>query len=247
MPDGFALFEPDGRLVLCNQRYREFFPQTAELRIPGSLFFETVRTAARRGEYANDTDLEGFIAERMAILHRVGHHEIALAGGRWIDACTRPTGTDGTIMNSLRDITERKLLELQLRVTKAQIDDALESMADGFVVFDSEDRLEICNERYRQIFAKTADLRVPGMARADLVRLSAQRGQYFSSDDSDSTAFLAQAMSFREGSWEMQLSDGSWLEVTARPTRRGGTVLVYRDITERKLLERRLHRPTTTQ
>ena len=63
------------------------------------------------------------------------------------------------LIGAVRDITRRKLAEFKLvAVSQAaerarqQLTDALESTSEGLVLFDAEDRIVICNSRYRRFF-----------------------------------------------------------------------------------------------
>jgi len=70
LDDAFALYDPDDRLVLCNQRSLEAYPLSADLMVPGALFEHIIRKGAERGQYAQALGrIDAWVAERMA-LHR---------------------------------------------------------------------------------------------------------------------------------------------------------------------------------
>eukprot|EP01031_Cornospumella_fuschlensis_P009380 gene9380-11519_t len=52
----------------------------------------------------------------------------------------------------------------------ARLRDAIESLPDGFVLWDAEDRLVICNSRYRGFYGPVAEKLVPGLRFEDLAR-----------------------------------------------------------------------------
>ena len=62
MADAFALYDADGRLVLCNRRYPEFLARIAELVVPGAAYGDLMRAGARRGMY--DATARGAAFER---------------------------------------------------------------------------------------------------------------------------------------------------------------------------------------
>lgn len=67
LSEGFVLFDAEGRLVLCNRRYREAYPQIADLLVPGASFRDILREAAIRGGHARaELDMENWINERMS-------------------------------------------------------------------------------------------------------------------------------------------------------------------------------------
>jgi PAS domain S-box-containing protein len=152
---------------------------------------------------------------------------------------------DGAIF----DVTERHRIEEELRTrgedlhrAQRRMSDAIESIGDGFILWDADDRLVECNSKYREFFAASADLLVPGVSFEELVRASMERGQY-SDMGSDPEAWLAERIrrlheaKTRHVTFEMQLEDGRWLRISDQRTSDGGIVGIRTDITERKTAE----------
>jgi PAS domain S-box-containing protein len=119
--------------------------------------------------------------------------------------------------------------ERQLRV-------AIESLADGFVLYDRDDRLVLFNERYRKIYQRTADLLQAGRSFEELIRLGAQRGEYAEADGriEDWVAERMKAHRSANSVIEQRLADGRWLRIAERRTPDGGIVGFRVDITELK-------------
>jgi diguanylate cyclase (GGDEF)-like protein len=112
MADALALYDRQGRLVLTNRRYPEFFPRIADLLVPGVHYEDIVREGTRRGVYhgVEAADSEAWVAAQVAA-HRAGAaSELQLDDGRWLHAIARRTADGGTV-DVRRDVTERKLLE----------------------------------------------------------------------------------------------------------------------------------------
>ena len=102
--------------------------------------------------------------------------------------------------------------------------EAVGSIAQGFTIYDENDRLVVCNEAYLNIYEDSRDLIVPGNTFEEIVRKGAERGQY-------------QAAVGRVGSWvaervkqhqqangkvlEQQLGDGRWLMIVEYRTPSG--------------------------
>ncbi len=113
---------------------------------------------------------------------------------------------------------------------------ALESMSDGFVMFDPADRLIACNSRYRDFYRISAPFIQPGTTFEEIMREGALRGQYPQAGD-DIEAFLAESKAFHLGNqppMERLLPDGRWVLITERRTPDGGTVGIRTDITALK-------------
>jgi signal transduction histidine kinase/DNA-binding NarL/FixJ family response regulator/HPt (histidine-containing phosphotransfer) domain-containing protein len=108
--EAFVVFDPEDRLVYCNEKYRELFETTRDILIPGSRFEDMLREGVRRGQYpAAIGNEDAWIAERMAQYHRCeGHTEHQLDNGRWLRIVDRRTSS-GHIVGFRVDITDLKL------------------------------------------------------------------------------------------------------------------------------------------
>ena len=114
MADGLVMFDPAGKLILCNAQYRALFPKTADIRVPGTDYRDILRASVARGESITPPDaVEGWIAEIMVTQTHASHRQIRLADGRWLDVRTRPTGNGGSL-SVFSDITEAKQVEAEL-------------------------------------------------------------------------------------------------------------------------------------
>ncbi|MEQ9608648.1 MAG: diguanylate cyclase [Kiloniellaceae bacterium] len=116
LPDGFVYYDADDRLEMCNQRYREIYPESAHLMVPGTPFEEVIRGGVANGQYpAAAGNEEAWIRKRLQ-LHRAtrGPLEQELPNGRWIRIVERRTG-DGGLVGFRTDITELKEREFALR------------------------------------------------------------------------------------------------------------------------------------
>ncbi|TCH95992.1 response regulator [Roseococcus sp. SYP-B2431] len=119
------------------------------------------------------------------------------------------------------------------RVTLAS---TLDSMTDGFIVFGPDDRLVICNQRLREMYALTAPFLKEGALYRDIMREGALRGQ-FPQIDGDIETFIDDMARWRRSKGppiERHLPDGRWVLVTERMTPDGGTIGIRTDITALK-------------
>lgn len=146
------------------------------------------------------------------------------------------------------DVTERHLqAEAQRRAAdeaaraRATLEAAVDALQDGFVLFDADDRLVLCNEKYRELYARSAPAVVPGATFEQILRYGLAHGEYTIAADAQE-AWLAERVS-RHGAaiseLEQQLSDGRWLRIFERQTPDGGRVGLRVDITALKLAEQR--------
>src|SRR5687767_984671 len=94
--EGFALFDGEDRLIVCNGRYREFYPGLADMIAPGTPYAVIARTAAEQGLVRDAVGrVDEWLEQRLA-LHRnpSGPHLEAQSDGRWIQISERRT-SDG--------------------------------------------------------------------------------------------------------------------------------------------------------
>ena len=85
--------------------------------------------------------------------------QLATAGSGSIN-CRTP---DGGSVGLRIDVTELKENEAALEAARADVAaanarlvTAVEALPDGFVLFDADDRLVLCNQRYLDFYAKSA-------------------------------------------------------------------------------------------
>ncbi len=119
---------------------------------------------------------------------------------------------------------------------RATLDSAIESMSDGFVMWDRNDRLVTCNQQYRQMYHLSADLIRPGAQFGDIVRGGIQRGQYPQATG-DMEEFVREITAWHHnnaGPLERQLPGERWILVTEHQTPDGGVVGIRTDITDLK-------------
>lgn len=148
-------------------------------------------------------------------------------------------GFVGLILRQMRgaERRERDLGESRdaLHQARELLSDALDSISEGFAVWDANDRLVMCNARYRDFHANLDGDLTPGVQFEECMRKALERGVYPIAER-DLEAELERWRERRRSSpsqFEQQLSDGRWLEVNERRTRSGNTVATLSDITEK--------------
>ncbi|MFV0490250.1 MAG: PAS domain-containing protein [Pseudorhodobacter sp.] len=148
-------------------------------------------------------------------------------------------GSDVTELR-LRADAARKSAEVAER-SQAMLEAAVDALQDGFVIFDNEDRLVICNDRYREIYSRTAPLIQPGVTFETMLRNCVGNGEYPEAVGCEED-WIAQRMASHRLPYfekEQQRSDGRWLRVFEKATSDGGRVGLRVDITDLKQAEAR--------
>jgi signal transduction histidine kinase/DNA-binding response OmpR family regulator len=134
-----------------------------------------------------------------------------------------------------------------LKISEDRLITAIEALDDGFALYDANDRLTICNSRYRNIFTKSGDFLVPGNRFEDIIRETVRRGQYKLTDDRIEEWVARRLECHRRAteSIEQELEDGTWLRITERKTPNKEIVALRVDITELKRTQMNLERAKT--
>jgi PAS domain S-box-containing protein len=240
--EGFVLFDRDERFVLANENFRQLWPTLDDILVPGTPFETISRTAIERGVLdIGDEDPEAYIRRTAEWQRACGEpDERRLGDGRWIRLAARRT-RDGGIVGIRTDITERKRSEEALKSAREQLVDAIEAISEGFVLFDRDDRYEMTNSKYREMYPTMADAFVPGTRYEDMLRIGLERKLWVIEEDQEE--WIRNITAWHRATsepQERQLSDGRWMRLAERRTRDGGIVGIRTDITERKQSEEAL-------
>jgi signal transduction histidine kinase/CheY-like chemotaxis protein/HAMP domain-containing protein len=153
--------------------------------------------------------------------HRDRHDEI----GRMVDA----------IDVFRKNIIDRRAMEQTLT-------EAIEAISEGFSLYDAEDRIVICNTRYKEMFSYGRDTAMAGTSFETIAANTLKHG-LVQDAQSDPQRWLAERLARHRnpsGPHVQHRSDGRWLRVSERKTTNGGVVATYADITELKQHEAEL-------
>ncbi|MBF6622592.1 MAG: PAS domain-containing protein [Pseudomonas stutzeri] len=124
--------------------------------------------------------------------------------------------------------SNRLLSDARLRAETAHqlLVDAIESISDAFVLFDKDQRIVLFNRRFKSLWNRTGARIHGGTRLADMRRLAESSGliaEEHRGKGNEPTVY--------------RLHTGRWVQVSERPTREGGLVMLYTDITEVKISE----------
>jgi len=139
---------------------------------------------------------------------------------------------------NLRDVAE----------ARQRLMDAIESITEGFALYDADDRLVLCNSRYREIlYPGIADTMVPSTHFETIITETAQRGLVEDAKGRESDWIAERLAAHRNPSITLvqHRSEDRWIQVSERRISGGGTVAVYSDITELKRREANLAEKST--
>nr|WP_298690672.1 PAS-domain containing protein [uncultured Dongia sp.] len=239
LPDGFALFDKDDRLVVCNdsfvtptvrqilgnpvgQRYEDIYRLYADLDLGmADVAARESWVAARVHKHQNPADAP---------------YEVTTRAGQIFRVLERRT-TEGGIVGTWTDVSAE-------RIAKRQLHDAISVLADGFALFDAEDRLVVCNDAYMH----SPSLRDMGSLVGVTMETILRRIAYAEVTDirakENPEAWIADRLSRHLNPtvepYELLLTDGRVIHISERRTSDGGVVGIWSNVTELRVAERRL-------
>ncbi len=150
-------------------------------------------------------------------------------GSRWRRGIARPEAQkDGSILwhGFISDITVEHRIQVALEKNERILRTAIDALDEAFVLYDPQDRLVFCNEKYKAMYAVTGDLIAPGATFEQLLRAGAQRGQYLVPDGRMEAWVAERLAAHRTGNVTLthKISSGQVLRVLERRTTDGYTV-----------------------
>jgi PAS domain S-box-containing protein len=244
-PAGLVVVDEEGRLLFHNWRFRDLFGyEKEELHL-----FDTKKfwndldhrqrilnlLRERGGELLNEEVVwktkQGEPLDLLMSYVQVAYHggHVGFSGGKRIAW--------------LYDITPLRRAEQARERSEQRLAEAIESISEGFICFDGEDQLVICNSRYRELLYPGKDVDFSaGMTFESIIRRAAESGHVKDAEGRVEEWIAERLQRHRKPSepQTLRLGDGRWLMVSERRTEDGGTVAVYSDITELKRREQDL-------
>lgn len=246
MPAAVEIYDRNDRLVLFNRRMLTLYPYMAGRVVLGETFEALTRNAVARGKVPDAVGQEEqWLAERLKSRGLSGAPRLQqAASGAWVQIYETPMPHGGLVTVRL-DSTEAVQQREELRAAHdraanehALLDDAIESLPDGFALFDSDDRLLLCNQRYREIYRDSAPAIIIGASFESMVRHGLERGQYpqAGTTPGERETWLAERLRrHREPDGVpvlQELPGNRWLRIDERRTRGSGVAGVRTDVTE---------------
>ncbi len=164
--------------------------------------------------------------------------EIQTEGGDELGAMAR------TLRLFRASAIEKQRLEDEAERQRRTIAAALEAISDGFVLFDSEDKVLLANSKYCEIFPDNERATLPGQSLQDILKRRLASGRV-DLEGASPEEWIAKRLRIQKdpGGFVHEGRFGErWVRVSKRKTPDGGTVAVYTDITELKQREVELER-----
>ena len=244
-PAGLDVVDEDGRLLFHNRRLRQLLGyEKEELHLFDTRNFwydlshrqRIIDLLRQRGGQLLDEEViwKTKTGEQLSLL--ISYVQVAYHGGHVAFA-------GGKRLSWLYDITPLRRAEQARLRSERRLAEAIESISEGFVCYDGEDQLVICNSCYRNLLYPGLDVDLSaGTTFEGIIRRAAERG-YIKDAEGRVEEWIAERLKQHRNPGEPQIQqrrDGRWVMVSERRTEDGGTVSVYSDISELKQREQDL-------
>jgi diguanylate cyclase (GGDEF)-like protein len=128
----------------------------------------------------------------------------------------------------------------ELSARNLQVDSALKNMVQGFIMFDAQERIVVCNERYIEMYGLSREIVKPGCSFRDLLQHRATIGHLKIDPDQYRGDLLAELARGKIVHWVIGTDDGRQISITSKPMLGGGWVVTHEDITERRQAEAKI-------
>ncbi len=144
---------------------------------------------------------------------------------------------DGVIL----DTTRMKQSELAAAAAAASTRDVIiESISQGIVIFDPDDRLVTWNSHFLDLYPGLVDVIAVGVDYDEVLRAEVEQGM---EEDEAKDGMLSVRLEQHAGddaTVERRLRDDRWILIKERRTAEGGTIILYTDVSDLKRREEQL-------
>lgn len=247
--EGFALFDPDDRLIMRNSRFCAYLPDIKDKLERGITFNDYVKLVSTSAfiVFDDETTREGWIEDRIAA-HRKKHasFNVEHRDDRWIQVSEQRTlnkstavlQTDVTDMLRMERQERDKLLDTQAAMIRATLD----HLNQGIAIFDRNMCLLGSNVRLREMFSPPQRLLQTGTSFETIVgfflskEVFQERHELERLDDwvRKSTSRLPLAV-------RLTTSDDRHLDVFCQETPDQGFVISFTDVTAERTAINAMH------
>jgi diguanylate cyclase (GGDEF)-like protein len=126
----------------------------------------------------------------------------------------------------------------RLSMEKQRLDTAMNTMTQGLLMFDQDERLIVCNRRYLDMYGLSQDVVKPGASFRDVIQHRYDVGSFQGNVQSYCDSILSNVG--RTQSSLVETRDGRLIEIRNQPAAAGGWLATHEDVTERVRADERI-------
>ncbi|MGY3454895.1 diguanylate cyclase (GGDEF)-like protein [Bradyrhizobium sp. LM3.4] len=137
-----------------------------------------------------------------------------------------------TLYLIFRQVTRR------LSVEKQRLDTAMNTMTQGLLMFDQDERLIVCNRRYIEMYGLSAEIVKPGAHFREVIQHRHDTGSFHGDVDSYCDGILSNAGQTQSAI--VETAEGRLIEIKNQPGAAGGWLATHDDVTDRIRADERI-------
>ena len=252
--EGFALFDPQDVLIMCNTRFSAQMPDVAPRLGPGLKFVDYVRMVARSRHLQMDDDATRDEWARQRLLDHRNPQAVFVVGltdDRWIQVSAHRSPSQGTavVQTDVTDMVRRereerdRLLDDQARLLRATLD----HITQGVAIFDERQRLAGCNQRLRRMLSLPMQMTQAGVDSLSMFGYMRHGERFAPLEGLDELVAWTNAAGRREPlSLELRRGDGAILDVFCQEMPDRGFVISFTDMTAEREAVAAMHHANET-
>ncbi len=139
-----------------------------------------------------------------------------------------------TLFLIVRKLSEQhRNSERRLALEKERLHTAINNMTQGLLLYDSDARIVLCNQRYLDMYNLAPDVVKPGLHFRDLLTYRKKIGAFAGNVDEFVTSVLRNVAEKRATNSVLKTTDGRSIQIVNQPLANGGWVATQEDISER--------------
>jgi signal transduction histidine kinase len=240
---GLALFDANLSLLACNPLYRSLCGYLTTEAATGRSLTELMQLTFKRQNVPED-EIKSRIERIVNNLKPGTSYTFRYASpSAQVVEVRRRRLPNGSVVETVRQVEGRAAdldlntqFEMIAEKSRSRLMHALDVMADGFALYDADDRLILYNKKYVDYSPLVADVIMPGAPKEEILNASVKRGGLVL-NGMDPDEYVAWRLYHHRNPGEpieVQLADGRWILITEKRTEDGGVVGTRSDITEMK-------------
>lgn len=248
--EGFVMWDSNLKLVLENERmFKMLYPETLPPRIaqPGDDFKLVLTEQFENGVYKKPFGvpaklmIAGF--ERL-IRNYAKNVNVELKDGRTMCGSSHRTSHGGYLL-TFKEVTEQHRAQRAEKEAGELLREALEALDDGVMLYDSEMRLELFNQKANEMFYAGKGVFELGQTFHQLCEYFAISGFLIMPEGlskEEWASFASQDVQNYAQNSELVTAEGRTILASSYPTNMGGYLLTFKDVTEQRATQQDLER-----
>ncbi len=166
-------------------------------------------------------------------------HQIVVGGQtKWVQQLMQPNydaqGFQCGYFGTIQDVTIHKNAKQKLEQADLLLHSAIDAVGEAFVIYDENDRMVFCNERFREVYRTSAPMIDIGRTFEEFLRYGVQHGQYKAAIGREDDWIAERLAIHTQGNHALieSLDDGRWVKTLEKRNPTGHRVGFSFDITE---------------